>query len=240
MPRLRRQIQRVRGHMPHVKRQIPNSMTLFNIMVGVAAIFYSVNNEYEIAGGLILVSVFVDSFDGYVARMLDATSKFGSYMDTVSDFLAFAIATSLLMVNEFNIHPIISVFFVAAAMIRLLYFMRTKNSTHFFGVPTTVAGGLLATIAILRPNILSEHALSVWMSVLVFVLSVLMLSRKRYYRVEIKKRRTLTFILAVMASLFAINSRLFIIATMCFFLGYISFGWMSYFRKKDVDSIIPE
>ena len=66
-------------------------------------------------------------------------------MDTVSDFLAFAIAASILMVNEFNVHPAVAGFFVLASVARLIYFMKTKNSTNFYGVPTTIAGGLLAT-----------------------------------------------------------------------------------------------
>jgi CDP-diacylglycerol---serine O-phosphatidyltransferase len=226
--------------MPKIKKHIPNSMTLFNILIGFAAIFYSIRHEYATAGGLILMSVLVDSFDGYIARMLKATSRFGSYMDTVSDFLAFSLATSILMVNQFNVNPLVAALFVMASVARLIYFMKTKNSTHFFGVPTTVAGGLLATISMLNPKMDSDYDLGISMTLLVLILSALMLSKKKYYRIEIKKRRTLTFTIAVMVSLLAVNARLFIVSLLCLFLFYILFGWMRFFRKKEVDSIIPE
>ncbi|MFH0862003.1 MAG: CDP-alcohol phosphatidyltransferase family protein [Candidatus Altiarchaeota archaeon] len=226
--------------MGKVAKHIPNSMTLFNIIIGLSAIFFSMAHDYQKAGGLILISVIVDTFDGYVARMLKSTSKFGGYMDTVSDFLAFAMAASILMVNEFGAYPGVAVLFVVASVARLIYFLRTKNSTHFYGVPTTIAGGLLATIAILRPQVLPEWEMSVAMSLMMFVLSMLMLTRQRYYRIEIRKRKTLTMVLAVYASLFAISFNAFMISTMAMFIGYICLGWLPWLRKKEVDSLIPE
>jgi CDP-diacylglycerol---serine O-phosphatidyltransferase len=224
-----------------VAKHIPNSMTFFNILVGFAAIMFSISHEYEKAGGLILVSVIVDTFDGYIARMLKSTSKFGGYMDTVSDFLAFAIAASILMMNEFGVPPWVSALFVVASIARLIYFMKTKNSTHFYGLPTTVAGGLLATLAIIHPRVATDYEMSVLMSALMVGLSLLMLwTQRRYYRVQIKKRRTLTLILAVYASLFAASMELFLLMTLAMFVGYIVFGGTRWMRKQEVDTYIPE
>jgi CDP-diacylglycerol---serine O-phosphatidyltransferase len=228
------------ARMMKVAKHIPNTMTLFNIMVGLAAILFSISHEYEKAAGLILVSVIVDSFDGYVARMLKSTSKFGGYMDTVSDFLAFALAAAILMMNEFGVHPLAAAFFVFASVFRLWYFMKTKNVTHFFGVPTTVAGGLLATIAILRPQMGGDGQMSALMSIVMVILSALMLVRWKYYRIEIRKRRTLTLVAAGLMSLLAISYYLFMFAAFCLFVCYIFFGWLPFFRRKDVDSLIPE
>ncbi len=224
-----------------VAKHIPNSMTLFNIAVGVAAIMFSMTHEYQQAAGLILVSVIVDSFDGYVARMLKSTSRFGGHLDTVSDFLAFAMAASILMMNKYGVHPLVAVLFILASVARLIYFMKTKNTTHFFGVPTTVAGGFLATIAIIDPSELPADILNLGVTALMVLLSVLMLLRgTKYYRVEIKKRRTLTLMTAGFMSLFAVNPRLFMYAILLMFIGYIAFGWLPVFRKKDVDSYIPD
>jgi CDP-diacylglycerol---serine O-phosphatidyltransferase len=219
-----------------VAKHIPNTMTFFNIAVGVAAIMLSLSHEYEKAGSLILVSVIVDSFDGYVARMLKSTSKFGGYMDTISDFLAFALAASILVMNEFGVHPAFAAFFVMASVFRLWYFMKTKNTVHFFGVPTTVAGGLLACLAIIRWDFLTEAV----MSFVVVFLSVMMLTRLKYYRVEIRKRRTLTLVIGSFMCLFAVSFDLFMLATLAMFLCYIFFGWTKWMRKKEVDSLLPE
>jgi phosphatidylserine synthase len=118
--------------------------------------------------------------------------------------------------------------------------MKTKNSTHFWGVPTTVAGGLLASLAILHPSVLPEYMMSFAMSVLMLALSFVMLVKVKYYRVEIRKRKTLTFVLAGYGSLFAVSMGAFMLITLMMFLGYIVFGWTKWMRRKEVDSLIPE
>jgi CDP-diacylglycerol---serine O-phosphatidyltransferase len=212
--------------MAKLTRHIPNTMTLFNVGVGLAAIFLAISGEYGKSAGLILVSVIVDTFDGYVARMLQSTSKFGGYMDTVSDFLAFAIAASILMVKAYDVNFVIGGIFLLSSVLRLLIFMKTKNPQFFWGVPTTVSGGLIATLVILRPASLPANELSVWMSALMIILSLLMLSKRKYYRVEIRRRRTITLLVAVFMSLFAVNSMLLILILSLMFLTYIAFGWL--------------
>jgi CDP-diacylglycerol---serine O-phosphatidyltransferase len=212
--------------MARLVRHIPNTMTLFNVGIGLAAIFLALSGEYGKSAALVLVSVIVDTFDGYVARMLQSTSKFGGYMDTISDFLAFAVAASILMVKAYDVNYIIGAIFLLASVLRLVIFMKTKNPSYFWGVPTTVSGGLLATLVLLRSPTLPAYELSIWMSALMVILSLLMLSRKKYYRIEIKGRRTTTLGLAVFLSLFAVNSMLLILILSLMFLGYISFGWL--------------
>ena len=206
-------------------RAIPNSMTLFNVAVGLAAILLAWSGEYEKSAGLIIVSVIIDSFDGYVARLFDSTSKFGSYLDTISDFLAFGLAASLLMVNVFRVNLLVAGFFIFASGFRLLYFLKTKNSKFFFGLPTTVVGGFLATAVFIRPDLplAPDH--------LMLILSLLMVSRVKYYRIDVRGRKTLSMILAIFLTLFVLDVTLAIRVVMIFFLSYILLGWL---RIKEV------
>jgi len=223
-----------------ITMQIPNSMTLFNVAVGVAAIMLALSGEYQKSAGLILVSVIVDSFDGYVARMLQSTSKFGGYMDTVSDFLSFAVAAAILLTRVYDVSLWFAGFFVVASVARLLYFMKTKNTTHFYGVPTTAAGGLLAAIIIINPRTASHVEDTVLMSAVTVILSLLMLTKKRYYRLGIRKRKTLTFVIAVFMTLFAVNFSLFMWLMLLLFIGYIALGWVRQIMRRGVDELIPE
>ena len=217
--------------MAKIRKHIPNSLTLLNIGIGLASILYALNGNYVKSAGLILVSGIVDSFDGYIARRLKSTSKLGGYLDTVSDFIAFGLATGILVWTVFDVWiPIIIVFIVSSGY-RLWYFMRMKSTGFFYGLPTTTCGGLLSTLVIIHPASLYEgiKILSIsipTMNVVMIILSILMLSRKKYYRLEIKGRRTLTFFLAFFLALFVLNFMAFIHAMMFLFLSYIVFGWL--------------
>jgi CDP-diacylglycerol---serine O-phosphatidyltransferase len=206
--------------MVKIKKHIPNMMTLFNIAAGIASIMLGLGGEYGKAAGLIIVSVIVDCFDGYVARMFNSTSKFGGYMDTISDFLAFGVSASILMLKVYSLNIVLAVIFTLASAFRLLYFMKTKNSKFFFGLPTTTAGGFIATIVILKPPLPFNASL------LMIGLSLLMLSRIKYYRIDFSNKKTLTFILAVFLYLFVLDLNLAVWGVLTVFLAYILFGWL--------------
>lgn len=207
--------------MGRLSRHIPNMMTLFNIGAGLASIMLGLWGEYDKAAGLIIVSVIVDTFDGYVARMFNSTSKFGGYLDTVSDFLSFGVASPLLMYEVYDVSLPAAVFFTLASAARLIYFMRTKNPRFFHGLPTTVAGGFIATIVILKPQLPVEPRL------LILLLAGLMLMIKlKYYRVDFSSKKTLTIILAVFMYLFVLDLTLAMWAVLFVFLSYILFGWL--------------
>ena len=207
-------------------------MTLFNIGVGLASILLSFSGEYNKAAGLIIVSVVVDSFDGYVARKLGTTSKLGSYLDTISDFLSFGVAASVLMSMVYDLNPLVTVIYVVASAKRLHHFMKTKTPGFFFGVPTTVSGGFLATIVLVRPEISTPEELTIVMSWVVFSLSLLMLTRQKYYRIEFRKRRTITLLMGSFLSIFALNSDFAIRILLFLMLSYIAFGWFKIREPK--------
>ncbi|MCX6695920.1 MAG: hypothetical protein NTU61_06460, partial [Candidatus Altiarchaeota archaeon] len=108
---------------------------------------------------------------------------------------------------------------------RLLYFLKTKNSQFFFGLPTTVTGGFLATVVLIRPDLplAPDH--------LLLILSLLMISRVKYYRIDLRGRKTLSMILAIFLTLFVLDMTLALRVVMIFFLSYILLGWL---RIKEV------
>ncbi|MBA3453698.1 MAG: CDP-alcohol phosphatidyltransferase family protein [Deltaproteobacteria bacterium] len=66
----------------------PNQITIVNILVGIAACVLVPLGSYTgfaIAGGLMFVQVVLDSCDGEVARLRFLSSKFGMWLDNVSD-----------------------------------------------------------------------------------------------------------------------------------------------------------
>ncbi|MCK5295851.1 MAG: CDP-diacylglycerol--serine O-phosphatidyltransferase [Alphaproteobacteria bacterium] len=76
---------------------VPNIVTLFALSAGMASIRYTVLERWEAAVIAIIIAGILDALDGRVARLLQGTSKFGAELDSLSDFLSFGVAPSILM-----------------------------------------------------------------------------------------------------------------------------------------------
>ncbi|MFH1403366.1 MAG: CDP-alcohol phosphatidyltransferase family protein [Candidatus Altiarchaeota archaeon] len=207
--------------MSNISRHIPNSLTLINIGFGIAAILLALSGQYGKSAGMIMVSVIVDCFDGYMARLLKSTTRIGSYMDLISDFISFGVAAAVLTVKLFDVNVYIALFFIAASGYRLIYFMKTKNDRFFYGMPTTVAGGFIASISLLKPEIPVSHNL------LMVILSLLMLAfRIKYYRLNFKGRRTISTLIAIVLGVFVLDFTYGLMLIMFLIITYMAFGWL--------------
>ncbi|MDB5490172.1 MAG: CDP-alcohol phosphatidyltransferase, partial [Micavibrio sp.] len=78
-------------------RMIPNVMTLTAMAAGLAAIQFGLNGQWEKALLAILLAAVMDVMDGATARLLKATSDFGAQLDSLSDFMAFGVAPSIIL-----------------------------------------------------------------------------------------------------------------------------------------------
>lgn len=139
----------------YLSKYIPNSITVLSLCSGLTSIRYTIMEEWKIAIYLIILAGIFDFFDGWFARKLKGGSNFGAELDSLSDFISFGVAPSLLIyfwsVNSLNsLGWSISLFFSACAALRLARFTAdiyiTTNpidpSIHFIGVPSPAAAGL--------------------------------------------------------------------------------------------------
>ena len=139
----------------YLSKYIPNSITILSLCSGLTSIRYTIMEEWKIAIYLIILAGIFDFFDGWFARKLKGGSNFGAELDSLSDFISFGVAPSLLIyfwsVNSLNsLGWSISLFFSACAALRLARFTAdiyiTTNpidpSIHFIGVPSPAAAGL--------------------------------------------------------------------------------------------------
>ena len=67
-----------------IKKNIPNFITLLNLLCGSISIVFALNNHIEIASILIFLGVFLDFFDGFFARIFKSENDFGSGITIVS------------------------------------------------------------------------------------------------------------------------------------------------------------
>jgi CDP-diacylglycerol--serine O-phosphatidyltransferase len=145
---------------------IPNLFTLLSLAIGVNAIRLAIDGNWELAVGSIIISSIIDGIDGRIARLLNASSKFGAELDSLCDLVNFGVAPALMIYfwvsnsvdAEFQkLSWTISIIFILCMSIRLARFNADlnvvtnidKRSKIFFkGVPAP-AGGLLMLLPII-------------------------------------------------------------------------------------------
>lgn len=134
-------------------RMIPNLMTLIALAAGLTAIQFAWDSNWERAVLAILVAVVLDTMDGATARLLNATSEFGAQLDSLSDFLAFGVAPSIILYSWIledsgKIGWMAMLIFAACSALRLARFNVTQKELpqwkkgFFSGVPAPAGAGL--------------------------------------------------------------------------------------------------
>ena len=139
-----------------VTKYIPNIVTVFSLVSGFTSIRFSLNEEWKIAIYLILLAAIFDFFDGWFARKLKKNTNFGAELDSLSDFISFGVAPSLLIflwsTNSLgSIGWSVTLFYVICSALRLARFTadiyvtnKPIDSNEFFtGVPSPAAAGLI-------------------------------------------------------------------------------------------------
>lgn len=131
-------------------RFIPNLITMMSLIAGISSIKFSIQGNWKLAVLMIMLAAFFDFFDGWVARKLKKSSQFGAELDSLSDFISFGLAPSLLINLCYTfelgrIGWIFSLFYIVCAALRLARFNieNTKEqSKTFVGIPSPAAAGI--------------------------------------------------------------------------------------------------
>ena len=96
---------------------------------------------YQVAFCLIGAATVFDFFDGFVARLLHATSSIGKELDSLSDLVSFGMAPAMLVFNMMTIFGVglwsfAAMLIVVFGGIRLARFnVDTRQTTSFIGLP---------------------------------------------------------------------------------------------------------
>ncbi len=223
---------------------IPNSLTMGNLVFGFLSLVYSSNpnieNNLQIAGLMIIFATIFDGFDGQVARALKVNSEMGKQLDSLADLITFGVAPGYLGYHmflsdlyiisgqmNFNYGMIIAAIFPICTAYRLARFNLQASSTSFQGLPSPVAGIVIA----LQPLIFQGMQIPKLFSILFFAATaLLMVSTIRYSKpqaVLLEKLRgfklILSIILLIMFFFFLQKWALVIIIALYLISGLVSF-----------------
>jgi CDP-diacylglycerol---serine O-phosphatidyltransferase len=136
-------------------RIIPNLMTLLGLCAGLTSLRLGLEGRFGAAAVAIVVAGAIDGLDGRLARLLNATSRFGAEFDSLTDFLCFGVAPaftlylwSLERAGGFGYTPCLM--FAVCMALRLARFNASLDSApgpayaynFFTGVPAPAGAGL--------------------------------------------------------------------------------------------------
>ncbi|MGZ3427433.1 MAG: CDP-diacylglycerol--serine O-phosphatidyltransferase [Polyangia bacterium] len=147
------------------KHVIPNAVTLGNIALGFFGIVAAARGQFERSVLLLFLAALCDLADGKLARALDATSKFGMELDSLSDMVSFGVAPAVLMYLAV-LHRLglvgaaIAVIYPLCGAIRLARYNSDVSSigkVTFLGCPIPIAASYLWSMVLVRDG------LPVWM-----------------------------------------------------------------------------
>src|SRR5581483_4450488 len=143
------------------KHLVPNGVTLCNIALGFLAIVSAAEGKFEQGTLFLFFAALCDLFDGKLARMLDASSKFGMELDSLSDAISFGIAPAVLIYLS-ALRPLgavgagIAVLYTLCGALRLARFNVDQNDlakVTFQGVPIPIAAGYIMSLVMVRASL---------------------------------------------------------------------------------------
>ena len=166
----------------------PNLFTAASAFLGVISIIASANGMFDKAAMYILLSLIFDGLDGRVARMTNATSKFGAEFDSLADIVAFGVAPAMLFYFSIGhaygkVGSLLCAMYVVFGAIRLARFNVMIGSVEpsvFIGVPIPTAAVVVAMWILFYKEHSFLHGLEWMMLVALAILSFLMVSNIRY------------------------------------------------------------
>jgi len=208
-------------------KQLPNVFTLINLFFGCLAIVFALQTEsiliyvndgfessFNLPEKLVWAAIFIglaaiiDFLDGFVARLMHATSSIGKQLDSLADVVSFGVAPGVIIYQllrisyareenglEISILWLLPAFIVSCcAAYRLAKFNLDESQSHNFkGLPTPAMALLIASF----PLILHFNAallgignilINKWfLYALILLLSYLMLSDIPFMGLKLKE-----------------------------------------------------
>lgn len=131
---------------------LPSGVTLLNLFFGVFAIVAASRGDFGRAVLYVMIGALCDAVDGRVARATRTGTRFGEELDSLVDAISFGLAPAMIMyfavLHKEGWDWLFVFGFIACAVLRLARFnveQSGRPKTHFQGLPSPAAGGVLAS-----------------------------------------------------------------------------------------------
>ncbi len=229
----------------YIIKYVPNILTILSLSAGFTSIRFSLNYEWKIAVYLILIASIFDFFDGWFARKLKKGSNFGAELDSLSDFVSFGVAPSILIYlwSTFSLGSIgwsSTLFFVICSALRLARFTADiyltnkpiDSNEYFTGIPSPAAAGLilLPLFIYFETNIdlIKNSYLNLFSTIIVGFLMISKIPTISLKQLKLSKKYNAWFLLLAIIISISLISKLWITLILLFMLYIISIFYTVY------------
>jgi CDP-diacylglycerol--serine O-phosphatidyltransferase len=131
----------------NIKKHIPNSITLLNLLCGCIAMVFVTSSDFEMAFYFVCLGIFLDFFDGFFARLLKVSGPLGLQLDSLADMVTSGVVPGYVMFfllsnsqHEISTHfmiPYLGFIITMGSCYRLAVFnIDTRQTNSFIGLPT--------------------------------------------------------------------------------------------------------
>jgi CDP-diacylglycerol--serine O-phosphatidyltransferase len=232
-----------------VRTLAPNLITLLALCAGLTAIRMAFENRYVLALAAIVFAAILDGIDGRLARFLKGTSRFGAELDSLSDFVNFGVAPSLIL-YFWDLHELKSAGWIAAMVFAICAGLRLARfnvmiddpdkpawtSNFFVGMPAP-AGAITVLLPIYAVFLgMPRSAALTWLTLFyTLAIALLMVSRLPVFSgkrvgTRVPPEMVGPIIVMVVLSIALLMAYPWIVLTTgtLAYLGALPFGWLSY------------
>ena len=181
-----------------IKKCIPDTITLMNLLSGLIGVIFAFDGKMEAAFIMMLAASVFDFLDGFAARLLGAYSPMGKELDSLSDMVSFGALPSLML---FLTAPApwrwICLCLALFSGLRLAKFNTDdRQSASFLGIPTPSAamlsGAVVCYASAVPGSMIAAFASSVWgLPLLAAVLSALLICEIPMFSLKVKGLKNL-------------------------------------------------
>ncbi|HVG25900.1 MAG TPA: CDP-diacylglycerol--serine O-phosphatidyltransferase, partial [Thermoanaerobaculia bacterium] len=216
------EMKRVRPNFRRGVYVIPTSLSILNVFFGFRAIVYATRAIEAITLGrtdaaidcfqtaclsLLFAAVF-DTFDGMIARQLNATSDFGKEYDSLADMVTFGVAPAVL-VYAWGLHVFeklgggIAFLFMVAVSLRLARFNVITGKSdyrYFVGLPSPAGALTLASMIFYAPAPVTDRRFAFVVMFVTIFTAFAMVSPVRWRSqkgLALQKERSLMYFVAL-------------------------------------------
>jgi CDP-diacylglycerol---glycerol-3-phosphate 3-phosphatidyltransferase len=154
---------------------IPSIFTASRLVMAFIFFYLFINNQVFLSTIIFAGAIATDTFDGYLARKLDATSRFGAFLDTIVDFIL--VLVSFLAFVLFDIYPF---WILVVILLMFLQFIITSRLESPVYDPVGKYYGAFLFLVILLTLIFPNDELYLVLSGLVVIFSVTSIISRLY------------------------------------------------------------
>jgi CDP-diacylglycerol---serine O-phosphatidyltransferase len=142
-----------------ITAQLPNGITLLNLLSGVIGIIWVLEGHLEYGAYFVIISAGFDFFDGFAARLLNVQSGIGKELDSLADVISFGVLPGIILFTAVRNQtasewlPYFTLIIPMLSAYRLAKFnLDTRQSERFLGLPTPANALFISTLPHLTLN----------------------------------------------------------------------------------------